>query len=264
MSTTTAIVNFTEHVGSFVEMCILPHIIEWYKIHRNVQATSSELMSALNIPIVKQTQIQVGMPNLPNFIASKTPTKKGSTRLNKKKGMNIPDPNCVPCIYVFQRGDKKDQPCGLPSVENTSYCKDCIKKKSVRDQLNKTGVTVDNSSKGFGTTFVAPQHAQRELSVIPIPNRPGFYEEQEFHFIVEQLSDHTIVALSVKEGKNERPLTEQEKEIAKSRGMAIPVGDDEEEEQEIEMPPIEEVKTVIQGPLLQGLRPLPPLIRKQN
>ena len=242
MATTTAIVNFTEHVGSFVEICILPHIIEWYKQNKGAHATSSELMSALTIPIVKQTQVQTGMQNLPNFIASKTPIKKGSTRLNKKKNMNIPDPNCVPCIYVFQRGDKKDQPCGMSSVENTSYCKDCIKKKSVRDQLNKTGVTVDNSSKGFGTTFVAPQHAQRELSVIPIPNRPGFYEEQEFHFIVEQLSDHTIVALSVKEGKSERPLTEQEKEIAKSRGMAIPVGDDDEEDEETEIASIDEMK----------------------
>lgn len=165
----------------------------------------------------------------------RAPTKAKPPTKSKKIEPST-DSASKPCIYQYQRGNHPGEYCGRPTVNGTDYCKICIKKKGVENQLNKTSTMPTTSSvqtvmtPPLGVTVVPntmisnnpPKSTQEppELDVEEIPDRPGYYLEQTYKFIIHQLPDETAVALKVKEGNSERDLTDKEKDFANKMGLA--------------------------------------------
>ena len=78
--------------------------------------------------------------------------------------------------------------------------------------------------------------SKRELNVTPIASKPGYYKEINYGFIVQQLSDDTIVVTGIYDSDNrKRELTKSEKEIAESLGLVIEAGPEKKEPEKIEI-----------------------------
>lgn len=205
--------------------------------------------STVKPPPTAAPMIQMQMPNmgqsLPSYLrgtGAVTPTgnKKGqgtgSGRGRKKAVVTstAPDPELPPCKYVFQRGDRKGHLCGEPSEPNGSgYCKACLKKQSVKNDITqKPGSSPNDSSSQNqtipdGMLISAPiennttDSSELSLEVISDPERPGFFIEQSKGFIIQQLPDGTAVAFAIADGQSERDLTNDERELALAMGLAL-------------------------------------------
>lgn len=269
-SSITPIHNYVESVNSSLVTNVLNPLSEW--LSTNPKDTSVQsMMSILQIPIptrplasstsASATPSSFSSMNIPNFLRQtgvisplgdkKKQNVKAIAPAKPKKDDMTSDSSSAPCIYIFQRGKFPGRNCGRPSVNGTPYCKSCIKKKSVENQLTKTTSGTSQNLNPNSTTApplgvkVVPNsmvtnnpprasEEQPELNVEEIPDRHGFFLEQTHNFIVHQLNDGTILAVKVKDGNIERKLTQKEKEIANSMALATIESKDEDDETDTE------------------------------
>lgn len=275
MTQPTNVSQYVEGVNASLIQYVLTPLSEWLAGGPKDTSVAS-MMAVLQLPssgrvpnsaAATPSYSAISNMNIPNFLKSvgtispmgdKSKSKAKAPAKPKKPVVTGTDPNSRPCIYVYQRGNKPGTQCGRASISGAPYCKNCIKKKGVENQLNKTGTSTLTATASssvvppLGVTTVSssmltsnpPKSNQDQpvLDVEEIPERPGYFLEQTHHFIVHLLPDETAVAIKVKVGDGERDLTESEKEIANAMALATlsndvqaPDTDDQQESEQIEL-----------------------------
>lgn len=214
---------------------------DWLKTNKDVECSPEELCSVFSVTYTPRSSMAglpqaasmaTQMPNLPGYYqgTGASPSSKKSTGGGRKKATT--DPNGPKCTYLFQRGDKKGQLCGLPVAQDGStggeqFCKGCLKKKTVQGKV-KDGdggkSTVQPPVVPGGMVSVPEQSdssSENTIRAVPIEGHSDLYKDQDYGWILRQLPDGAIVALSVEENGTQRPLTAAEKKNAQLRGISV-------------------------------------------
>lgn len=221
---------FVDSVSSLLTSSVLSPLSSWLEQNKGVKLSVDEMISILNLPpspkpsgLPQTGPIPLQIP-IPGFLKNTgfiSPSNKKSILQSRGRKKISSDPNTTPCVYIYQRNDRKGQTCGEPSEPGLQYCKNCIKKKSVQNSLKVPSTTTSSS---LNTT--SPSSTQlKEVEVIPIPDKPGFFEETTHHFILQQFQDGTLLALKVRDGNIERNLTDDEKKTANLMSIATTIDD---------------------------------------
>ena len=231
----TPITSFTDAVATMLANSIVTPLVLWLDQSKGLKVTSDEIFAALNIPLPSRTPgypqvgtVPIQMPNIPAYLKGSTVAAKPQTRGRKKGSITTATvTTSVPCIYLFQRGGRVGEMCGQPSVAGTNFCRNCLKKSKVKQELAKQGsgdspTTIPLTS-DIDTIPVTSMVPNNEVEVVAYDGHPGLYLDQKQNFILQQLADGTIVALrSLQPDGIERPLTEAEKLTATKIGFAVP------------------------------------------
>jgi hypothetical protein len=202
---------FSESVANLTKTVILEPLVTWLK-GKGVEVTVEEMVEVLKLPVnVTPRLVSNYTQPLPSVLAGTTAKPRAASR----KIAGDPD---RPCQYLFKKGKKEGSICGEPSVPGTDYCSVCSKKRTV---MNKLGTSKSVATKPV--QIQAPQ-ATPEIPLEPYgdPNDKK-YLDREHGFIVKVPEDGVAVATSILDGEQERPLTEEEENLAKSKGISLPV-----------------------------------------
>lgn len=219
---------------------VTTHLCEWLRNNKDVECTPQELCSAFNVQYVPKVSMSglpqaasmsTQMPNLPGYFqgtgASPVPKKTGGGR--KKTAA---DPNAPKCSYLFQRGNKKGEVCGEPVAQDGTsggemYCKGCLKKKTVQGKV-KDGdggkSTVQPPMVPGGMVSIPEQSddsSENTIKAVPIEGHPDMFRDEEHGWILRQMPDGAIVALSVEENGSQRPLNAAERKSAQLKGISL-------------------------------------------
>lgn len=237
MSTTSKNV-FSTVITDFYVNTVCSQLVAWLKTNKGVEVTPEELCQAFDVPYVPKT-IMSGLPQAANTPVQMPGYMHGTgASPNRRKGgrkKKIVDPNAPKCQYTFQRGKRQDELCGDACEANPSilgsdrYCKTCLKKKTVIKELESgAGSSVNTVAPPAPPSGYAPipqQNKPREFSldVVEIEGQPGFYRDIRRGFIIQKLSDETIVAIAVEDDDGvQRPLTQEEKNELQPLGVSFP------------------------------------------
>ena len=226
-------------ISAFISITIGEHLSAWISQNKNVEITPAEISSALNLPYKAKSTgfpqtagLAAQMPSVQGFIAgqgAETPKRTGG---RKKKNV---DPNAPKCIYSLQRGDNKGKVCGSScdndpnKLGSNQYCNNCLKKKTVQNQLNGGG-----SGKGKSTVQppvlpggMVPTGQQvnrggpRELNVVPYDEAKNLYQDIHSKFIIQVNPNGTVIAIGKEENNIIRKLTPNEIMSAQQLGLAV-------------------------------------------
>jgi len=224
---------FINHVST--QLC------DWLKTNKGVECSPQEICSVFSVSYTPKSSMSglpqaasmaTQMPNLPGYYqgTGASPAPKKSTGGGRKKAPS--DPNGPKCTYLFQRGDKKGQLCGLPVAQDGTaggeqFCKACLKKKTVQGKVKDGDGGKSTVQPPVVPGGMVPVPEQSEASdgntirAVPIEGHSDLYKDQDFGWILRQLPDGAIVALSVEENGVQRPLTAAEKKNAQLRGISV-------------------------------------------
>lgn len=239
MATTT---NLKDVFSTTVTDCfvnqVASHLSEWLKTNKSVDVSTQDLCSAFNVPytprsamagLPQSAQMGTQMPQVPGYYSGTggpSPARKGG---RKKAPV---DPNAPRCIYKFQRGAKKGETCdevvvGDDQPGGDSYCKSCIKKKTVQNKITSgTGgkSTVQPPVVPGGMVPVPDQEpsGSDSMSIDAVPLGPdGMYRDVNNGYIIKAYPDGTLVALSIEDNGVQRPLTDDERKKAQTMGLSV-------------------------------------------
>lgn len=97
-----------------------------------------------------------------------------------------------------------------------------IQSPNIRKLLVDLGFIVSNTAPVPTPVPVPPVSVQSEgIQVVPLSNRPGFYQSIFEGFIIKACTDGNAVVTAINVGNGERPLNDDEKRIASSLGLCI-------------------------------------------
>jgi len=252
MSSSTHLTSFNEAITSFCINYILTPLSSSIEHSKGYKISVDEMINLLNINSTASTPVPrpptinnvptLQMPNIPNFLKGNVTTPNKTNKIQQGRGRkktipSPPNPNATPCPYIFQRGDRKGQMCGEPSTDSSQFCRNCLKKRGVQQVLTSGGSSTTSSQVkaptipgSLSTSSSSTQPIQKELEVINIPGRQAMFKELKHGFIVRQMPDGTIIALKIEDGNGgERNLTDDEKKLANSMGIATPIDDSSHE-----------------------------------
>jgi len=213
----TAITNFSESVSRFLISSVLQPLSQNIEISKGVKVSVDEMLQMLNIPIVTKTSNPV-MPDITNIAGyirdiGNVEAKK-STR-GRKKINKTPDPTTAKvCKYVFRGGTKRGQNCTEFCEEGFEYCNACRKRDWVKTQM-----AIDH---GKVNQPAVQEHITNEptICLVEHPSQKGYFIEQENHFVGRIYPEGVFIAEKIIDQNGERPLTEEEKVFATSRGFS--------------------------------------------
>ncbi len=240
MSNTTTVQNlFSTTITDFFVQTVSSHLSEWLKTNKNCEVSQEELCEAFNVKFTSKTaglpqsaNVGTQMPSLPGYFSgtgSAAPKKGGGRRKKKVE----PDPLGRTCKYLFQRGDNVGKECGEPvcndgSPGSDTYCKTCIKKKTVQKKI-QSGETVSSKVQPpvmpGGMVEVEDNNNSNEsggsVNAVPIEGHPGMFKDIDDGFILQQREDNSVVALQIEVDGVQRPLTREEKLVAQRKGIDV-------------------------------------------
>lgn len=224
-----------EQIKNSVEAILCEYsnqLSDWFNENKNVEITGEEIREAFNVTMKTPstpnhtTGIATVMPNLPGYLAGAPTPKKRGGRTKKEV-----DPNASQCEYVKTKGKDPGSQCANKALGDGSlgadrFCKQCLKKASVKNQLEgdgaKSTVKAPNLPGSSVKVETEPEETSSELQAMAIPGRDGVFREATHGFIVEPAEDGNIVAIAIcPEGEDERPLNDTERQIAQNMGMQI-------------------------------------------
>ena len=205
---------------------------DWFNQNKDVEITPEELRQAFDVPLKPVTPstmsrgISTIMPDMPGYLAGSATPKKRGGRTKKEV-----DPSLPQCEYVKTKGKDPGSQCGNKVLNDGSlgadhYCKQCLKKASVKNKLEGDGVKTTVQPPNMPGSKIKvekePEEPTNELQVMPIDGRDGFFREANHGFIVEQTEDGNIVATAIcPDGEEERPLNDNERKIAQGLGLEV-------------------------------------------
>ncbi len=217
---------FEEGISALVIGTILPLISDCLLRERQVQVTPEEMIQWLELPVsAPRTPNIPGAFQVPN--AFRTPTGSTPTTTTRSVRRKEPDANAPRCVYVFQRGIKRGQPCGEAAVPGTQYCKNCARKKGVQAVVNG-GAPPANPTRGSAQTSTnsrsqpQQQQQQQQIDVVGLPGRVGYYKVLDTGLIIRQLEGGDVMAVAILDAEgNECPLSEDDKILANNSGFLV-------------------------------------------
>lgn len=239
MSTTTLKDVFSTTVTDCFVNQVATHLSSWLKTNKAVEVSTQELCSAFNVEYTPRptmaglpqgANLPTQMPSVPGYYAGTggpSPARRGGRRKAPV------DPNAPKCKYVFQRGNKKGNPCHDPVIGDgqpggNDYCKACIRKKTVQNRIQGGGSgksTVKAPSMPNGMVAVPEQPASggdsNSINALPIPGQPNMFRDVDNGYIIQSCSDGTLIALAMEENGVQRGLTADERKRAQMMGMSL-------------------------------------------
>lgn len=223
------------HIGLAVTELFSEHISDWLKKNKKVEVTKEELFEACGYPMPTRPQptmvrnpIPTAMPTYAGAPIPITPAKQQAKRTRRK----ATDDNKAKCEYEYQRGNNFGKTCGRPVAgENEPggdrYCKACLKKGKVKEELNKGTFNKDIISKPKikGEINVLPNDnkAERQVDVIHYKHRLDCFYNTETKYVLQTIDNAGAVVLGIDEQHDGqmRSLNKDEEDIAVSQGFTI-------------------------------------------
>lgn len=231
---TTAKNIFEDTIKNFVGT-VSAHLSDWLKEHKEIEISSEEICTAFNVPF--KPPITPGLPSAMNFQGNvpinMPPYMKGTGMSPKRRGGRQKkkyDENHPKCIYKFQRGDKEGQQCNTPVLSDGSlgadiYCKNCLNKAGVKKELrqnpSKSKVNAPSLDDNVVSVGSPQDKPQEEIKVHEIDDRPGFYRELKYGFIVFQDTDGSLTTMQIDDNGIVRNLNDEEKKTALDIGLNV-------------------------------------------
>lgn len=215
----TVLSTFSQGVAMYLSQSIFPLIVQRLA-SRGVTITVEELMTLVSAPyssnnnqIISATPFSGGGA-VPSIVAPRKPVTTSTSPC-------VASQNPLPgkCSYRYKRGDNKGLFCTRPVAPGSVYCTNCVK---TRKNLSKdTGVVPGIAPNSVVQGYTVPEPQSAQLNVVVYDAERNLYREPTYNFIVHQQSDSSIVVLGrlSDDGQTFVPLSETEKEIAKSLGL---------------------------------------------
>jgi len=214
-----------ETLTKYFSTTVSTHLSEWLKENKDFEITPEELCTALDVPFFYYPEIRSKNTRNLNNLFDGTGISGGKRRSGRQK--IIPDPNAPKCKYVFKRGNRKNkickQPCDISDksiVGSDKYCKSCLKKTAVKEELKK-----DDNNKVLppkdphSTVSSGYEETEETLEVDVIALPGGRTIEPVNNFILVKEEDDVIAVSKMDEGV-ERELSPEEKNIASMCGYS--------------------------------------------
>lgn len=222
------------HIGMAVTDIIAEPLVEWFKTNKNVDVTKEEIASALGIVWQSRpqpTMVRNPVTSIPNYAGAPVPIAplKQQTKRPRRKQPEDTKPKCE---YEYQRGNNQGKKCGRAVAgEGTpggdKYCKLCLKKGKVKEELTKGTFNKDIVAKPKikGNVHVISNENQtdRQLDVLTYKFRSGYYYHTDTKFVLQTLNDNTGVVIGVDDNNdgNIRPLSKEEEDTALKLYLSI-------------------------------------------
>lgn len=206
--------QFSDHCNDFVRRLILPTISEFIEEETGKKIDIAKL----------ESRLKLAPPRTPTYTTSQsspfgggvTPTvsssrSSGTTAANTTAPITNPPPQGQ-CKYVFRRGKSKGLFCGKTVVQGTEFCKTCSGRSSVK---NSTAPPPQVNPQVSETTQT-PAETKRKLKCKIYDKEKGLYIELNYNILFKRTADSQNLALGKLVDDNIVPLTDEEKEIARS------------------------------------------------
>lgn len=221
----------SNRISLIISEFILTPLSQWLEHEKGVKVSVSDMSKALNIPVHINDNPQVPvMPtlsqnsNIVDYLKMKNTPEDKNVIKRIRKPRNAYSSTCQ---YVFISGKHKGQQCGNACESTKGYCNSCLNKKSVQDLLNNNKSTTDTPTNKTRDLY-------RSIDVYPHPEKTGTYITSDHNFIIQQMKDGILFTDRVSEPieeidsttgatiikYQERSLTQEEKIIAKEKGLA--------------------------------------------
>ena len=254
---------FERGVSEYLRQLVFPAIVQGAQ-GKGIALTVEDLVGWLALP-APQNSLPTGAPNMPaipGFLAGTGATSSGATPAGgrRRKPTEPVDP-ANQCKYFFTRGGKKGQQCE-GAIQEFGYCKDCLKKKTVKDAIAKdTGSAAQMQPPNLPNTVTPPNSAQpvkKEFSVEEIEGEPGVYRDVNYGFIVRQLPDTTIIAIAREIDGARKALTVDDHGLARELGLGIldQPAVQQAPAQVVQQAPVQQVAPVVQQAPVQQVAPV--------
>lgn len=229
--------SFSETVTSFFSRLVADRLSKWLKNDKNIDISSEEICQQFEMeftptPLISGlphgVNIGTQMPNIPNYMTgtSASPKRRGG----RKKKAPV-DPNGPKCQYKFIRGDNIGKICEKPVLNNGNpgsdrYCKDCIGKKTVKDEIKQSHSESKSTVKppvvpGGMVSVVEQEDESNNTLDAESTDKEGFYREKTHGFIVQDKSG-SIYSDQIDDNGTWRPLTQDERKLARVMGIKVP------------------------------------------
>lgn len=205
---------------------------EWLQENKKVEVSPEEICSAWDIPYrPPTTPITAGVPaqtQLPNYYSGAvSPAKKRGGRTKKTA-----NPDGPKCEYKMTRGKNPGKRCenavlGDETNGADRYCKNCITKTTVQKLLEKPDNKSTVQAPSIPGTSIhvgedTTSKADKEINVVSIEGKDGWFKEVNHGFIVQQDSDANIIAHEIEDADgNRRPLNDADRKLALDIGFQI-------------------------------------------
>jgi hypothetical protein len=216
----TVLSSFSRGVALYLSQSVFPLIVERLE-GRGVTITVEELMDLVAAPHSSNNNqpipaVAFGGMAQPIIVPRKPVTTNTNVTNNCVASQN---PLPGKCSYRFKRGENKGLFCTRPMAPGSVYCTNCVK---TRKNLSKdTGVVPGVAPNTVVQGYTVPENQSAQLNVVVYDADRSLYREPTYNFIVHQQPDGIIAVLGrlSEDGHTFVPLSETEKEIAKSMGL---------------------------------------------
>jgi len=226
--------NFNDVVTTFVINSILQPLSKYLE-DKDIKITVEEMINVLNITksdIPIQTYINVDNNNMAQYIRSLNsnetkPQNKETGRTRRKNKNNLTSFNT--CKYVFRYAKRQGEVCGDICEPGKDYCKSCLKKAYVKQMLleneKKINENEDTNKKSPIKTEKNNDNKKdktelNDIELVMYSANDGLFIETNYNYIGRTLPGDIFLAEKILENDIERPLTDEEKKTANSRGIS--------------------------------------------
>jgi len=241
MNNTTALQDFANGCAGLLTNNVFPAVIKGIKDTKGVDVTLEELYKWCNLPMNRSLMPAMGFNG-----AVPTPVQNASTVAAKKKAgvkaevklllnqdgtpmtsTGKPFIEGKSCRHFYEKGAvNAGKFCGKDVVKGTNYCSN----KTHKDKENKQKV---NPGVAPQVEIAEPEEDNGGLQVKWYDKSRGLLEEVNHHFIVKKEGEDVVVSVGKLHPDNTiKPLTENEKVIARALDITVPDLDEVEETQE--------------------------------
>jgi len=230
MNNLTALQDLTNGVANLLSANIFPAIAKGLKDSKGVEVTLEELAKWCNVPMSRSLMPAMGFGGaVPAPISTTSTTGAKSKAGTKVEVKPLLKPDGTPetstgkpfiegksCRHFYEKGAvNAGKFCGRDVVKGSNYCSN----KTHKDKENKQKVNPGVAP----TVEIVQEEEDGLLQVRPYDKARGLHEEVNHHFIVKEEGEDIIVCWGKLYPDNTiKPLTENEKIIAKALGITIP------------------------------------------
>lgn len=244
----TVLMACSDKIAEFIQVGMLPSIVEYLKDKKKVDVTVEELATqALGI---KQSFAPPSLSGEDTISKSKT---RASGSSNKTGSSGTSGTGSMTCTFVITRGNKKGDPCGKPSPKGTGLCSNHSKDKKDKtagsseaatntlhkpdlptppsnDFMNGTGngtgkaagkggigsVVPPKSIKGPDGLDCEPIEIEEDGKDVPV------LRDRKHGFVIDGRNNKfVVVAIDPQRDGNPRVLDDAEKEIARGYKLEV-------------------------------------------